>query len=330
MQTTTPEQAASDFSAAFKEATAKAAPAEETLSTAAPAAGSDTPANDEAADAAAAAPAAAPAAPSDKAPAAQTPPADKPAGRTIEQLETELASAQHRERSNANRISAVDRQNKDLRAQLAAATKQLEDQRAAQVAAPAPAAAPAAQAEPDVLNQSPDLEKAIQRRVDAALAPVAQKAADAAKAAQSAAEGLTSVKTAVEPISAAEHRRAIQNTWDQLDQEFTPKWREDRSSPEFQTFLANASERVQRQYQEAVTVADCAEVLDLFYARRGGRPVKAEQTPQTPAAPVVDLNTQRLRAAAGVPSHSRARPPAPSKDDFSGAFAEATKHLRKA
>lgn len=282
-------------------------------------------------DASAPAPAPAPAATAPApAPAASAPaptPAPAPAAPdTVEGLQAALRESQHRERSSAERISAFARKSNDLERSVAALNEKLTKLTAAPVAAPAPA--PAAQPdEDDALTSAPDLEKAINKRVEKLMAPVVTKLAAAETRLLAVDESTAAVRQTLEPISRRTHNTAIAETFTELDKGFTPAWRETVLSPEFHEWLAARPKRTQDLYNDAVAPSDCAEVLDLFYAPRGGRPksTAAPSPAPAPAPAAGDTSQERLRAAAGIPpSRNGNRPVAVAADDFEGAFAVAT------
>lgn len=263
-------------------------------------------------------------APAESTPAEQ--PADKPAGPTLESLAKDLEAAQHRERSSANRISAFARQNEALQRQLAELQEKV-NKGAAAPAAAAPAPAPA----DDVLSKAPDLEAAVAKRVKDALDPVLKTVEEATQRAGKAEEAATRVTEVVEPIRQRAEKSTFEETWTALDKDFTGQWRADIKSQAFADFIGSASKEIQSLHKRAVTPAECSDVLDLFYAKRGGRPqpktTPADET-AAPAATDATPNQARLRQAAGVPSRGNSRPPAPAANDFDGAFSQAFARLR--
>lgn len=310
---TTQSTSEDDFGAAFKEAMApKDAPTAE-VSAPAPAP-TDKPA-----------PAAAAPAPEEQ--KTQTP--DEAAGSKPAAIPAEvqrlLDEAQHRERSASNRISAFATKNSELErklAELQETVTKLQAATAAQPAAPAPV-------ENDVLTQAPDLEAAVNKRLKALVDPLVKKAEEADKRAAAAEEQVTRVSAVVEPISRTAQKKAFEDTWAQLDGDFTPQWRDDIKSQAFSDFIAKASKEVQALHARAVAPAECADVLDLFYARRGGRPQpKSTAADTAQAEPAATPNRDRLRAAAGVQSRSSARIPDPAANDFDGAFRQAFASMR--
>lgn len=300
------EQAFADSSAAIKADAAPELDAPEGAAAAAPA-----PSPAPASAPAASAPAPAPAAP------AQPP--------TVEELQTKLKETEHRERSSANRISEFARKSNDLERQVRELNEKLTKMSAAP-AAPAPAAAPAVADEDDVLTGAPDLDKAVQKRVDKLVAPLRDKLASAETRLQAHDDEAAAVKQTLVPISRDAHQRELQKTFTALDEGFTPAWRTEVQTPEFKEWLQARPQRTQDLYVNAMDPADCAEVLDLYYALKGGRP---KPTAAPAPAPAADPQS-RLRAAVGVPpSRGAARPTTVDPEDFDGAFAAASALIRQ-
>ena len=250
-------------------------------------------------------------------------------GESIESLRTQLAEALHRERSVANRISSVDsrsntlaRENADLKREIAGLKS----------AKPQDTQVKPGQSIDDVLSKAPELQDAVNRRIDEALAartaPL-QQALDAANA-KLAEVGETAVQAAnaVQPMVQRDAEQAVATVMTQLDQGFTPTWRQDVRTPEFAGWLNRQRKAVQDIYTNSVSFEDSASVLDLYYATKGGRPKPAaSQESGKPGAgnpnPKPAASGQdRLREAAGIAPRSAAVV-STNKDDFDAAFAEA-------
>lgn len=321
-----------DFDGAFAQATAKSPAAgaqagEDNGNDAAQAASEGGEASAPAPAPAAQAPAPSPA----PAPQAGAPAQQPPKGtRSVEDLERLLADALQRERSVAGRISANDqrinalqRENADLKRQLAAAQA---------ASKPAPTAKPRQNID-DVLTASPDLEQAVIRRVDAATAEL-RTALEAANA-KLAEVGETAVEAAnaVKPVVQQQADDAVARVQGELDTMFTPAWRTEIRSNDFGLWLREQDPDIQRLYFNSTTAKASASVLDLYYATKGGRPKPAASNdPQ--GGQGQPGNTQprstsqdRLREAAGIQPRPAARV-STNQDDFEGAFAEATTKLR--
>ena len=252
------------------------------------------------------------------------------AGKTARELEleSELAAALHRERSVANRISANDRranelvaENDRLKREIAGLKQQPTKQQ--------PTKTTEGKALSDALADVPELEAAVNRRIEEGTAAL-QQALDAANAKlQQLGESTEQTARAVRPVVERDAEAAIRQVWTELDGMFTPQWREDRRGIDFQRWLNNQSRTVQELYANSVDAKDCALVLDQFYNTRGGRPKPVEQS--TGGGQRAGANTQsaqhsaadRLKQAAGIQARTGAVAVKPDPNDFDAAFAEA-------
>lgn len=246
-----------------------------------------------------------------------------PAPVTLESLQEELRLSALRERGSAERASFNARQSNELARQVRELNEKVGKLSAAPAVAPAPPPVVVAD-EDDVLTNAPDLERAVTKRLEKLIAPVRDKLTAAETRIEAEAR---STAEALEPIGRQTHKTTVEDTFNELDKGFTPAWRDTVKAPEFQEWLAARPQRTQDLYANSIGADDCAEVLDLFYASRGGRP-KATAAPAPAPAPAVpgggtDPN-ERLRLAAGVPpGRSSTRPVPIAADDFDGAFAAA-------
>lgn len=232
-------------------------------------------------------------------------PAPKPAE---PDLQKQLADALHRERSSANRISAFARQNEELRRQLSDLSDKLNK-----------SAAPAAPQshEPDMLDQTPDLEAAVKRRVKELIDPVMKTIDEVAKRAGAADEKATKVIEVVEPIRQTDKQRQFNETYAELDKQLGTKWREDM--PSVQEW-ASKDPDTHKQFSSATTPIQCLRLLRNFYAEQGqAMPTPAKPEPEAPAKPA-SPNTERLRMATGIPSRSTVTPAMSAADEFSATF----------
>lgn len=241
------------------------------------------------------------------APAAEVP--------TLDQVQAQLRDMAHRERSASSRISAFARENNQLKAMV-------EDLKR-KIGAPAAPAPVAQSTEPDVLTDAPDLESAVQRRVNALIEPLNKRLEEAATRADAADRMAAEARQLVEPISRRNADEQIAATHQALDSQFTARWREDIRSAEFSDWLPSQPTWVQSLYAEGVTPEDSATVLGRFYAS-GRRPTPTQPAPA--AAPSGQTPQQRLRDASGIAPRGAARPKTgPADDDFEGHFAEAAR-----
>lgn len=260
----------------------------------------------------------------DATPAAAQPPAE-PAP-SIDELQRQVREALHRERSSANRISAFAKENQSLKTIVEEMQRKLEELSAAK-AAPTPAPAPDAGLE-DVLADAPDLKASVQRLISSEKDPLL-KEIEKLRSELAETKGIaTTVKQAVDPIVTRETQSQYEQVWKALDDKFSPSWREDIKSSDFDAFL-NAGEHWKRAFNSAKTVEDSAAVLGAYYTARGieRKPAPAQQAPAPATAP----NTERLRLAAGVAPRGNQRPPSgPAPDDFEGNFALFAQQLKRA
>lgn len=259
--------------------------------------------------------------------------ASKPGSRTVEELEQLLGEALHKERSNANRISTNDRRANELAAENAELKKQLAALKTSQKPA-----ATGGKTIDDVLSNAPELQDAVNRRIEEALASATKPMQDALDAANAklAEVGETAVKAvnAVEPMVQRDAEKAITSVMGQLDDAFTPGWRKEVSGLDFKLWLRKQGRGVQSVYEDSTSFEDSASVLDLYYQTKGGRPQSATPaangaTPNanTNAQPAASRQQDRLRDAAGIAPRQAARV-SDKKDDYEGSFEEASALLR--
>lgn len=321
-----------DFESAFAEATAANAAASTP----------EVPADGDPAAAAAATPAPAPApAPAADATADATPaPAPAPGGDatppvelSAEELKRQVAEAIHRERSSAQRISAIARENNDLKALV----QRLQAQTQQTAAAPAASAAPAAPAvpdTPDVLTEAKDLEAAVVKRAAAMVEPLKKQLEETIGRVDKATQAVDRVQEAVTPIAQKTQRETFEATWRALDEKFGQQWREDVRSEGFGGWLGAQPAQIQDLYAKAVTPEESAKVMNLFYAETGKFPTPAAAAAAPAPAPTPAANTQqqRLRLAAGIAkTGAPPRAPAgPAVDDYEANFEAATRALKQA
>lgn len=259
-------------------------------------------------------------------PAAQ----QRPAGSTVEELERALADALHRERSVAHRISAADRRSNDLQRE----NEQLK-RRIAELERAAPATAAAGASNPDdVLSQSPELQEAVQRRIQAATADLMSRLDAATSRLNELGEAAERTASQVKPVVERQAMDAIASVHQALDGRFGQKWRDDIRSVPFKAWLAQQSAAIKDIYENSVSARDTAAVLDLFYAGRGQHEpagVQSTTTTQSAAGQAAARTTtqqDRLREAAGIATAGRSAPTRPDPNDFDAAFAEASQQIR--
>jgi hypothetical protein len=331
--TQTTESPEDDFEAMFAEATAaNATPSDEGVADAGDAAATATAAETPAPQApapAAAAPAAEPAA---AAPAAAPAANELPAELSPEDLKRQIAEAIHRERSAAQRISAVARENNDLKALVQRLQAQVSQTAAAPSAASAAPAAPAAPDTPDVLTEAKDLEAAVVKRAAAMVEPLKKQLEETIGRVDKATQAVSQVQEAVTPIQERTQRETFEATWKALDQVFGEQWRTDVRGDAFTGWIAQQPAQIQDLYAKAVTPEESAKVMNLFYAEKGNRPSPAPAAAAPAPAPAANPNQQRLRLAAGIAkTGAPPRAPAgPAPDDFDANFEAATKALKQA
>lgn len=257
--------------------------------------------------------------------------------RSYQELESLLTDALHRERSNAQRISSVDlrsnglaRENEALKRQVSDFQTQLRNKGVVKVEP--------GQNVDDVLANAPELQSAVMRRIQEATAPL-RDALDAANTKLGeVGEATVKAAEAIRPVVARDEMAAVREVWTGLDGEFTPAWRNDIKTADFRLWLKDQSAAIQGLYDNSVTIKETADVLELYYARRGGRPkAGAEQQPgnnltakPNTAAQKAAGSNERLRQASGIAPRPGAATKHVDSDDFEGAFAEATGAMRAA
>lgn len=259
-------------------------------------------------------PAPAPAAPEPAAPTAEV---------TLEQLQKDVLDARHRERSSANRISAFAQENNKLQAMVNEMRAKLDELTAAK-AAPAPT--PTQPDDDDVLGNAPDLEAAVNKRVQRVTAGLESTVTELRKKLEETQQTATEAKAGLEPILSREQQARHEQTWSKLDERFTPTWREDVKTETFDSWLKSSPQQIQDLFGRANTPEECAPVLTLYYASTG-KPATAP----TPSPTTANTNTERLRKAAGVAPRGNLRPATgPAPDDFDGNFAAFAQQLKRA
>lgn len=266
-------------------------------------------------------PVAATAPPAQPAPAEPEPKSES-APPSVDELQRQVKEALHRERSSANRISAFAQENNKLQSMIAEMRQRLD---ALDAAKAAPAAAPATD-EADVLANAPDLEAAVQKRVRAVTAGLESTVTELRKRLDQTEQVATQAKAGLDPIVAREERQQHEAVWNALDTRFSPAWREDIKTPDFDGWLKEQPRQIVEIFETAKTAQDSASVLTLYYAAKG-KPITAA----APSAPAANPNTERLRMAAGVAPRGNQRPPSgPAPDDFDGNFALFSQALKRA
>ena len=163
--------------------------------------------------------------------------------------------------------------------------------------------------------------------VGAALKSVDTKAAQVAtQAAAQAIQPLEGLRTEAEQRRQQEHQAAYQAAMDTFQSTY-PTAVDVVKSHDFNSWINAAPKPVQDAFRHGSTPDEAIAVLDAYDAhlRRAGRPSIAQYPSQlqpTAAAPKTTSNTQRLQAAAGLPSRvSGAKGGMPAEDDFDGALA---------
>lgn len=234
-------------------------------------------------------------------------------------LDHELAQALHRERSVAGRISASDQRSAKLQARVTELEQQLQRQSAA-----------GPRDLDDVLAESPELEQAIQRRIDNATRELQARLDAAAPSAQADHQPAAAQQPQVDP---AEHQATKADTMAKLDQAH-PLWRQHAGSSAFAQWLNRQRQQVQDAFANAYDFPTASAVLQAFYA---AHPAAAQQNERAKLAR--DQNTERAAASSGTPSRvaqaaglaprsvtpaGRAQGQQPAADDYEAAFAAAS------
>lgn len=244
---------------------------------------------------------------------------------TIAELNRQIAELQHRERSVVNRLAPVDRKNRQLEAQIAELQAQLKAS-PAQPPAAAPAAqapAPAADEVPEVLADAPELRDAIDRVVSQKTKALGDELAQTRQKLEHLQGQAAAVQQELSPLAEARHDAAVASTHQQLDALFTPQWRQDVASEDYQVWKASQPAAIRALAEQAVHINDVLPVVRLYYAERG-KLAPSPQPAQAPAAPAQPAgNVTPLRRAVGIPSGAAPAvrtPVAPSADDFDANF----------
>jgi len=263
------------------------------------------------------------AAPAPTAPAASDD--EQPAADPMGEMQRQVDDARHRERSSANRVSAFAKENNQLKSVVDEMRRQLDELMAAK-AAPVRTAAPV---DDDVLDQAPDLNAAVQKRVSTATAGLESTVAELRKKVEQAQQEAEQANQRLQPIISREDRKQHEEVWNGLDERFTKSWREDIRGADFDGWLQGQRQEIRSIYTNANTVEDSASVLTLYYAAKG-KPMGSPAPTPAPAQPA-NPNTERLRRAAGVAPRGNVRPPTgPAPDDFDGHFAVFSQALKQA
>jgi hypothetical protein len=212
-------------------------------------------------------------------------------------------------------MSSRDRENQELRRQIEALQRQVDEMKAR------PAPAPAARTEPDVLDGADDLREAIQRRIQEQLAPIEGKLTQAEKRAQEAEAAAQAAAGRVDPILAEREAEAEAKVVTQLDDHFDG-WVPAIRSNDFKLWLAKKPTAIQSLFHEGRQFEDCASVLRLYSAETGHAfKRRNEVPPPNNPEPVASL-----RSAVGIRPGALPTPsPRPNPNDFDGAFNEFAK-----
>ena len=260
-----------------------------------------------------------------------TPPkATEPAKAESPGDELQKANAElHRMRSEMGRVNALNRLYNEARTK----AEQLERENA-ELKTPKPAADAEQPVDADALlaevaekvKDFPELSGLV-AAVGAALKSVDTKAAQVAtQAAAQAIQPLEGLRTEAEQRRQQEHQAAYQAAMDTFQSTY-PTAVDVVKSHDFNSWINAAPKPVQDAFRHGSTPDEALAVLDAYDAhlRRAGRPSVAQYPSQlqpTAAAPKTTSNTQRLQAAAGLPSRvSGAKGGMPAEDDFDGALA---------
>ena len=163
--------------------------------------------------------------------------------------------------------------------------------------------------------------------VGAALRTVDTKAAQVAtQAAAQAIQPLEGLRTEAEQRRQQEHQAAYQAALTTF-QSVYPTAVDVVKSQDFNTWINAAPKPVQEAFAKGQTPDEALAVMDAYDAhlRRSGKQPVAQyptQSQPTTAAPKTTSNTQRLQAAAGLPSRaSGAKGGMPAEDDFEASLA---------
>jgi hypothetical protein len=259
---------------------------------------------------------------------------------TIEQLQAQLAERQAYERTLNGRLSAADRENIALRQRLAQSSAPMQQP----VTQP-----PARQDEDDPddpLTNAPDLERAVNKRVQRATRALeAELQQSRAQLAQVDAE-LRTTQQVVQPMQQAQRDNLIRDTHAAMDEQFGPAWRDAVRSDSYAAWLDEQPDFMQRAASEAVTPKQTASILKHFFSDvgfpqgaqqpqqqqsrgnaggygngAGQRPTGTQQNqPQRPATQ--RLPQQYARAGGFIPSRpAPQRPAMDSEQALDAAFA---------
>lgn len=276
-----------------------------------PAEGGDKPAADKAAEAVKAEP---------------VKPAADPAKQAAD-LDRQLAEALHRERSVAGRIGIVERQNNELKGQLATAQAEIASLKAKATAPSARQSGEASKVD-DALTRAPDLEQAILARIDAAVAPYKEALEKQGVRLDEVAGTVTKAAESIEPLSEAEHRRNMALVAVDLDKAFGAGWRGEVKTSRFAAWLKKQTPTIQDLYTYADTFDSSSTVLRMYAADTGVQLKPAAQGAQpNAAAPNADPKANLRRSTTLAPS-SGARP-ASKQEDFEGSFDEFSAALQR-
>lgn len=245
----------------------------------------------------------------------------EPAPPTVEELQRQVQDALHRERSSAHRISAFAKENNQLAAQVADMRKKLEELAAREAAPPPPAPPSADDDEPDYLADAPDMRKSVEKLIEKATSDMRKQLEAANKKLEEVGAKAATVEEHFEPIRRQNEQQQYEQTFSELDKQFTPAWREEVRTERFAGWLDSQAPQIKHLYQNGVTPAESGTVLKLYFADT--------KTTTPPPAPAGNSN-ERLRLAAGIaPRGSSARTAEPAADDYEGAFAYAQAQLQR-
>ena len=154
---------------------------------------------------------------------------------------------------------------------------------------------------------------------------------DLSQRVQTAQTAAGEAREAIEPIRQSTYQKQIEATHAALDEQFSPKWRDDIRSQDFAQWLDRQPDPVKDLYERAVTAEDSASVMARFYAGRRPTPTAVAPAPQAPAPAAGNPQTERLRQAAGIAPRGNSRPPTgPAEDDFEGHFQQAWRSSKTA
>lgn len=245
----------------------------------------------------------------------------------IAELTRQLAEAQHRERSSANRISPLNQQNDSLRsenAQLKARISELEKQLAS-----APANSGGGGDADDALSEAPDLRQAVVNLVDKQVQPLRQQLTEAQRKAQEAEQRASQVAQVVDPIVSDRQEQELQVIFGGLNQRYDGDWRAEIKQDRFKSWLSTQPQAIKDLYLNGETLNESAAVLDL-YSSQTGHLKRKEAGGQASPEEIARQRNERLAKASGLKSGGGAPAVKKANDDFDSAFNEFAPSLAKA